>query len=122
MTNLHWLVGTLVLVAYLALTVANVLQMRRGQAFPWARQLSFAAAGLLALQYVLGFSLLGSGEENSGLHYVFALAALVTVGMEHGYAGSRPTPTERSRIGAVATGLTFLLLLIAYGIGEANAS
>ena len=57
MVGFHSTVGTLVLVGYLILVVVNVLALR-GRSYPWARQLSFFAAGLLVLQYVIGFSLL----------------------------------------------------------------
>lgn len=119
MDGIHSIVGTLVVLAYLALTVINLLGAN-GRSFGWARPLSFAAAGLLLLQYVLGFSLLGSGFRNAGSHYAFALLALVTVGMEHGYAGTRETPRARHRAAAVATALTFLLVVVAYIIGQSN--
>ncbi|MDP9367043.1 MAG: hypothetical protein M3Q03_02010 [Chloroflexota bacterium] len=119
MDAIHSTVGTLVVLAYLVLTVIHLLGVN-GRSFSWVRPLSFAAAGLLLLQYVLGFSLLGSGYRNAGSHYAFALLALVTVGMEHGYAGTRDTPRARHLTGALATGLTFLLVVVTYIIGQSN--
>lgn len=117
MTAVHNVVGTLVVVAYLALVVANILRWRGGDA-AWARPLSFAAAGLLILQYLLGFWLLGSGRGNQQSHYAFALLAIVTVGLEHGYAQTRSTARARAVAALVATGVTFALVTIAYSIGQ----
>lgn len=117
MVTVHNVVGTLVVVAYLALAVANVLRVRGGDV-PWARMLSFAAAGLLILQYLLGFWLLGSGNANQPSHYAFALLAVLTVGLEHGYAQTRSTPRARATTALVATVATFLLVAIAYSIGQ----
>lgn len=117
MVAVHNVVGTLVVVAYLAVTVANVLRFR-GSSAPWARPLSFAAAGLLVVQYLLGFWLLGSGNVNQASHYAFALLAIVTVGLEHGYAQTRATPRARALTALVATATTFVLVAIAYTIGQ----
>lgn len=119
LTGVHNIVGTLVVVAYLALTVVNVLRLRGGDV-SWARPLSFAAAGLLLVQYLLGFALLGQGRVNQLSHYAVALLALVTVGLEHGYANTRPDRRARASAALAATGLTFLLVVVAYGIGSAR--
>lgn len=116
LTGVHNIVGTLVVAAFLALTIVNILRLG-GRDFSWARPLSFAAAGLLVLQYLLGFALLGQGRVNQLSHYVVALLALLTVGLEHGYANSRPDRRARASAALVATGLTFLLVVVAYGIG-----
>lgn len=117
MVAVHNVVGTLVVVAYLVVTVTNVLRLRGGEA-PWARSLSYAAAGLLLVQYLLGFWLLGSGRNNQASHYAFALLALVTVGLEHGFASTRATPRARATAALVATALTFVLVVVAYVIGQ----
>src|SRR3954451_12653246 len=119
MVAFHSTVGTLVLLAYLGLTVVNVLQMR-GRTYPWARQLSFFAAGLLLLQYIVGFSLLGSDHHTTAAHYILALCALITVGFEHGYAHTRETAEERARFSAIATAGTFVIVLVTYIIGQSN--
>jgi hypothetical protein len=118
MVGFHSTVGTLVLLAYLLLAIVNGLGLT-GHHYPWARQLSFFAAGLLALQYVLGFSLLADHDITTA-HYILALCALITVGFEHGYANTRETPIERSRFAALATAGTFVILLITYIIGQSN--
>ncbi len=119
MDGVHNIVGTLVVVAYAALTVVNVLRFR-GSDLPWARPLSFAAAALLLLQYAIGFWLLADADRNRTSHYVVALLALVTVGLEHGYAQTRPTPRARATASLAATGLTLVLVAVAYSIGTAS--
>lgn len=116
MVGVHNIVGTLVVVAYLALAIVNALRVR-GSNLGWARPLSFAAAGLLLVQYLIGFSLLGEGNRNHLSHYVFALLALVTVGLEHGYAPTRLTPRARATASLAATTATFVLVFVAYSIG-----
>ena len=120
MVDLHMTVGTLVVLGYLVATVLNLLALG-GRAFRWARYVSFAAAALLLVQYSLGFSLLGEGYRNRGIHYVLALSALITVGLEHGYANSRPTPRARAAFGALATALTFALVVSAYLVGQSRS-
>ena len=117
MVNLHNIVGTLVVLAFLALSLVNALRVM-GREIGWARPLSFVAAALLVVQYAIGFGLLGQGYRTRASHFVFALLAIVTVGLEHGFARTRATPGARARAALVATGLTFVLVLIAYIIGE----
>jgi hypothetical protein len=113
-------IGSLVVLAYLALTVVNVLRAT-GRQIPWARPLSFGAAGLLVLQYLLGFSLLGSDHKITAWHYTFALAAILTVGLEHGMANAQP-PSGNARLAAAATAGTTALTLIAFIIGSSHSS
>jgi hypothetical protein len=120
LVTVHETVGTLVVLAFLALTVVNVLRVT-GRQITWARQLSFAAAGLLLLQYVLGFSLLGSDHSITAWHYLFALSAILTVGIEHGMANAQ-APSGNARLAAAATAGTTVLVLIAYAIGSSQGS
>jgi heme A synthase len=92
----------------------------RGRVYPWARQFSFFAAGLLLLQYIIGFSLLGSDHDITAAHYILALCALITVGFEHGYANSRETQEERARYATLANAGTFLIVLVTYIIGQSS--
>ena len=117
MVELHNIVGSLVLLAYLVLTVVYAM-WAAGRPLPATRVLSFVAAGLLLLQYLLGFWLLADDHENRGSHYVFALLPVLTVGLEHGLARTRPTAREQARIATVAAALTFALVLIAFVIGS----
>jgi hypothetical protein len=108
-------------IAFLALTIVNFLRMSRGTVYPWARGLSFAAAGLLILQYVLGFALLGDDREITGLHYILAIAAILPVGAEHMFATAERPETERNRLLFFSSLATFVLVVIVYAIGERNA-
>jgi len=122
MANVHMVVGLLVVLAFLVLTVANIVALRRGKPIPWVRTLSMVAAALLVIQYALGFSLLGEGHRNKTAHYVLALLPILTVGFEHGFARQQPTERGRIRWSAIANALTFILVLAAYGVGESGAS
>jgi hypothetical protein len=108
-----------VVLAYLALTVVNVLRVT-GRTITWGRPLSFAAAGLLLIQYMLGFSLLGDDASVSAWHYLFALAAIATVGIEHGLANERPMVAGNPRLAAAATAGTTILTIVAYAIGSSS--
>jgi uncharacterized protein YebE (UPF0316 family) len=119
MVRFHEGIGTLVVIAFLALTVVYVLQIA-GRTITWSRQLSFIAAGLLLIQYVIGFGLLSSNHDVSPFHYVIALAALITVGLEHGMAQSREEPSARYRIAAAGAAGTTVLVIIAYVIGQSS--
>jgi heme A synthase len=120
MTNIHMIIGTLVLVAYIVTLALNINTARTGKDFPWQKMVSFGAATLLLLQYMLGFSLLGEGKDIPAFHFLIALAAIIPVGMEHGYASQRPTAVERGKMGALANVFTLVLVLVAYAIGEMN--
>ena len=119
MVHVHEGVGTLVVLAFLALTVVNVLQAT-GRTIAWSRQLSFAAAGLLFFQYVLGFGLLSGHHKITAVHYLFALAAIITVGLEHGFADTKEDPSTRHRLAAAFAAGTTALVIVAYAIGQSN--
>jgi cytochrome c oxidase assembly factor CtaG len=118
LSGLHFLLGTIVVVAYVLLALLNLLRAN-GRAIPGARMFSFVAAGLLLLQYVIGGVLWSGGFQNSALHYVIALLAIVPVGIEHGYASTRATPRQRAMTAALASVATAVLVLAAHGIGSA---
>ena len=120
MDDVHNLVGALVVLAFLA-NLGGHLMVYTGRTVTWGRTASMAASTLLLLQYLLGFSLLADDRGNVAAHYVFAFLPLLTVGLEHGYARTRPTVREQALWGIVATGGSFLLVLIAFAIGSANA-
>lgn len=119
MNQLHFILGTVVVIAYVVVAILNILRAT-GRDLPIARTISMAAAALLLLQYVVGFLLMGAGFRNSNLHYLIALLAIVPIGVEHGYGASRTTPHQRALTAAVASIATAVLLLIAHGIGSAN--
>jgi len=118
----HQGIGVLVVIAFLALAVVNILRVT-GKSIPWAKQLSYGAAGLLAVQYVLGFSLLGNDHKITAWHYLFALAAIIPVGIEHGMGNAREaeTPGSGLRIAAAASALTTIVVIVAYAIGQSHS-
>ncbi len=120
LVGFHNLVGTLVVAAFLLLTILNALRVA-GRDIPLARPVSMVAAELLLVQYAIGFLLLGGGFQNSTAHYVLALAALVTVGLEHGYAATRDSARQRAVAALLATLGTTILVIAAHGIGSAYA-
>ena len=119
MANVHMIVGSLVIVAYLASLVLNIMVARSGNDIPLRRTISMVAATALLIQYGLGFSLLGS-HSITAWHYLIALFAIIPVGFEHGMAAQRPDATERGKLGALANVVTLVLILVAYMIGQSN--
>lgn len=121
MSAVHQTVGSLVLLGFLASLILNGLALT-GRRFSWSQYVSFGAAGLLLIQVLLGFALLGDGEDNAAAHYVLAIAALLSLGFEHGYARARPSAEGRFQWGAIANGVTLVLVVITYVVGQSNAS
>lgn len=122
LTNLHLIIGLATLAAFALLTIVNGLQAFRGSELSWARGLSFAAAGLLLIQYVIGFGLLGGSHKITAVHYIVALAAVVPVGAEHMLAAQEPDRNKARRIAFICNVIAVVLIVIAYAIGERNAA
>ena len=120
MVTVHLWVGSILVLAYIVLTIANGMQISGTRTFAWTRQLSMGAAGLLLVQIVLGFNLLAGDHSINGVHYLFALAAIATVGFEHAKASTEPEANMRARMLTFATAGTTALILIAYAIGQSN--
>ena len=76
-------------------------------------------AGLLLLQYVLGFGLLAD-HDITAAHYLVALAAIIPVGNEHMVASTQEAPITRARLGLFASAATTVLVLVAYAIAESR--
>jgi hypothetical protein len=120
MVAVHATIGLAVVVAFLLSTILNFLRMTRGSTFSWARGVSFAAAGLLLVQYLLGFSLLGGDGDITPIHYILALAVIVPVGAEHMMATQQETPRGQARVAFFANLVVTVMVLIVYAIGETN--
>jgi len=121
MVDFHMIIGLATLAAFIILTIVNGLRAFRGAEMSWARGLSFAAAGLLLLQYVLGFSLLGSDHKITATHYILALVAIVPVGAEHMIAAQETDPQRSRRIAFICNLATVIILVAVYEIGQRNA-
>lgn len=120
MTNVHMIVGSAVVVAYVVVLLLNLRTAGTGAEFSWQKMVTYVAATLLLIQYTLGFALLGGGNSISAYHFLLGLSAILPVGMEHGFANQRPTAKERDRIAALANVATLVLVLAAYLIGQSN--
>jgi hypothetical protein len=120
MSNVHMVIGTLVIIGYLVNLVYYGATFLRGRVMPYHRAIAFGAATLLLLQYMLGFSLLGEGKDIPAVHFLVALAAVIPVGAEHMLAGQEPGLRRRGMIGMLASFVTLVLVLVAYMIGETN--
>ena len=118
MTNIHMIVGTLVIVGFLVVLILNIRSAATGREFSWQKMVSFGAATLLLLQYMLGFSLLGEGKSITSWHFLIALCAIIPVGFEHAYASQRPSIVERSKLAAMANAFTLVIVIVAYLFGE----
>lgn len=121
MSTIHMIVGTLVIIAYALALILNLRLALTGVETVGRQQISFGAATLLTLQYVLGFSILGSDEGIPGRHYLIALSAIIPVGLEHGLGAKQENPRRRGMISAGANALTLVLVITAYVIGQNNA-
>lgn len=120
MSSFHMIVGLVIVILYLALAIVGLFRIRGGGPFPWARGISFAAAGLLLLQYILGFALLADDSSISAAHYVLALLAVIPVGAEHMIAGSANDEGQKAKLSFAASVATFVLMLVVFGIGESS--
>lgn len=118
--TVHMIVGTVTLVLFLINVVMYAIELAKGKPVAYHRLVSISAATGLLLQYALGFMLLGAGNDIRWLHWVVAIAAIIPVGMEHGMTASQPNFRKKSMIGLIASILTFVLILGAYGIAEMN--
>ncbi len=87
------MLGGLVVVALIVVAILAAIAAA-GRDMRWVRTASLVAAGLLALQYLLGLLLLGNGFRNSTTHYVIGLLVLVPVALQHS-AGRRLSEQTR---------------------------
>lgn len=119
LVNVHNVVGTLVVVAYVVLAVLYGLGIG-GRAFGFTRMLSRAAAALLLVQYVIGFVLLGTGSRIGAQHFLIALLAIVSVGLEHAWAPTRGEGRGRAVTLTLVTVVTVVLVIAAHVLGSAG--
>lgn len=120
MSNVHMIVGTLVVLGYAISTILNARLAFTGKDVAWGRQVTFGAATLLLLQWFLGFSLLGEGRDVPALHFVLGLSAILPLGVEHGYGSTREQPRQRGMISFLANVVTLIVVLAAYVIGQSS--
>ena len=115
LSGIHELLGGLVVVAFIVMVILAAM-VAAGRDLPWARTASFVAAGLLALQYLVGLLLLGGGVRNSTTHYVVGLLVLVPVALQHG-SGRRLSEQTRGMALMIWSLAATFLAVIAYLTG-----
>jgi heme A synthase len=93
MADVHQTIGGLVVVAFIVTAILAAIAAA-GNDDRWVRMASYIAAGLLALQYILGVLLLGNGSRNSNEHYIIGLLILVPLALQHSSA-KRLSPQTR---------------------------
>lgn len=120
MAGLHQTVGGLVVVAWIVVTILAAIEAGTGRR-QWTRPASFVAAALLLLQYVLGFGLLGSGQQNSAGHYIIALLILIPVAVQQ-TSEKRMSTQARGTAVVIASLAAAFLAVIAYLSGTMGAS
>jgi heme A synthase len=119
LNGIHEILGGLVIVAFIVLVILAAMAAA-GRNDRWARTASFIAAGLLALQYLIGVLLLGSGARNSNTHYVIALLVLVPVALQH--SSARRLSTQSGGVALLIWALAAAFLsVIAYLTGTYGA-
>jgi hypothetical protein len=119
LAGIHEILGGLVVVAFMVMVILAAVAAA-GRDIGWIRQASFIAAGLLALQYLVGVLLLAQGFRNSPSHVAIALLVLVPVALQHSSARRLSSQTRGLAllIWALAAAI---LAVIAYLTGMAGA-
>jgi hypothetical protein len=115
LAGIHEMLGGLVIVAFIIMVIRAAIAAA-GRDMPWLRTASFIAAGLLALQYILGLLLLGGGFRNSTVHYVVGLLVVVPVALQHG-SGRRLSEQTRGMALIIWSLAAAFLAVIAYLTG-----
>jgi len=116
--GIHEMLGGLVVVAFIVMAILAAI-MATGRDIRWIRQASFIAAGLLALQYLVGVLLLTRGFSNSPTHIVIALLVLVPVALQH--SSARRLSSQTRGVALLIWALAAALLsVIAYMTGMAG--
>ncbi|MGH2615890.1 MAG: hypothetical protein ACRDJC_11665 [Thermomicrobiales bacterium] len=116
LAGIHEILGGLVVVAFIVTAVLAAIAAA-GRDERWVRTVSFVAAGLLALQYLLGLLLLGNGFRNTNEHYVIGLLVLVPVALQHS-SGRRLSPQMRGMALMIWSLAAAFLAVIAYLTGR----
>ena len=115
LAGIHEVLGGVVVVALIVVAILGAISAA-GRDMRWVRTASIIAAGLLALQYVVGLLLLGSGLRNSTVHYVVGLLVLVPVALQHS-AGKRLSEQTRGAALMIWSLAAAFLAVIAYLTG-----
>ena len=119
LAGIHEILGGLVVVAFIVTAILAAIAAT-GRDIGWIRQASFIAAGLLALQYLVGVLLIANGFRNSAEHLVIALLVLIPVGLQH--SSPRRLSSQSRGVALLIWALAAVVLsVIAYMTGMAGA-
>jgi heme A synthase len=118
LAGIHEILGGLVVAAFIVMAILAAIAAT-GRDIPWIRQASFIAAGLLALQYVIGVLLLANGFRNSNAHVAIALLVLIPVALQH--SSARRLSSQSRAVALLIWALAAAILsVIAYMTGMAG--
>ena len=118
LAGIHEMLGGLVVVAFIVMAILAAIAAT-GREIGWIRQASFIAAGLLALQYLVGVLLIANCFRNSAEHLVIALLVLIPVGLQH--SSTRRLSSQTRNVALLIWALAAALLsVIAYLTGMAG--
>ena len=119
LAGIHEILGGLVVVAFIVMAILAAIAAT-GREIGWIRQASFIAAGLLALQYLVGVLLLANEARNTGEHIVIALLVLIPVALQH--SSARRLSSQSRAVALLIWALPAAVLsVIAYLTGMAGA-
>jgi heme A synthase len=118
LAGIHEILGGLVVVAFIVVAILAAI-VATGRDIRWIRQASFIAAGLLALQYLVGVLLLANGFSNTSSHVVIALLVLIPVALQH--SSTRRLSSQSRGVALLIWALAAAILsVIAYMTGMAG--
>jgi heme A synthase len=119
LAGIHEILGGLVVVAFIVTAILAAIAAT-GRDMPWIRQVSFVAAGLLLLQYLVGVLLLANGFRNSSTHLAVAILVLIPVALQH--SSARRISSQSRAVALLIWALAAAVLsVIAYMTGMAGA-
>ena len=118
LAGIHEILGGLVVVVFIVMAILAGVAAT-GRDIQWVRTASFIAAGLLALQYVVGVLLLANGFRNSNTHVAIALLVLIPVALQHSSA-RRLSPQSRAVALLIWALAAAVLSVVAYMTGMAG--
>ena len=119
LAGIHEILGGLVVVAFIVTAILAAIAAT-GRDMPWIRQVSFVAAGLLLLQYLVGVLLLANGFRNSSTHLAVAILVLIPVALQH--SSARRISSQSRVVALLIWALAAAVLsVIAYMTGMAGA-
>jgi heme A synthase len=119
LAGIHEILGGLVVVAFIVTAILAAIAAT-GRDIPWIRQVSFVAAGLLLLQYLVGVLLLANGFRNSSTHLAVAILVLIPLALQH--SSARRISSQSRAVALLIWALAAAVLsVIAYMTGMAGA-